>query len=385
MQTMTSCPHTATRVWSRFHTFSRLFARYLDSLDSIEGKENMASQLSKWESEDGNQRNVPTRVREVQIDGLAVLKIVKHCDENLPTMVAGSLLGLDVNGVLEVTYAYPFPAPTKSSDSERGEGNTEAELDGGEYQIEMMRMLRDVNVDNNCVGWYQSMYLGTMCTNEVVDSQYSYQSSEELSDNCVVIMYDPIRSTKGNLVLKAYHLSEEYLHVRRHRSNEFIRPSDILVELPLKIKNSGHVSAFLRCLEDSHKNELDCDFDPLSMAGGESQTEKHLDLLSNWMDELMDEQRRFQQYSKIAAKPRQDYVRWINKRVSENKERREQGEQEYSLSFDHSGLKPMPDAPPRVEPLLMIGQLDRYCKQMNEHVDNSFHKLIMASQLNASV
>ena len=87
----------------------------------------MSSQLSKWESEDGNQRNVPTRVREVQIDGLAVLKIVKHCDENLPTMVAGSLLGLDVNGVLEVTYAYPFPAPTKSSDADRGEGNTEAE------------------------------------------------------------------------------------------------------------------------------------------------------------------------------------------------------------------------------------------------------------------
>jgi len=348
----------------------------------------MADKLAQWETEgSAAQRTYTQRVREVQIDGLAVLKITKHCDENLPTMVAGSLLGLDVNGVLEVTYAYPFPAPARSGDPDHGgeAASAAAEMDGGEYQIEMMRMLRDVNIDNNCVGWYQSMFLGTMCTNEVVDSQYSYQSSEELSDNCVVIMYDPVRSKHGHLSLKAYRLSDDYLSLRRSRSNEFIKPSEILEELPLKIKNSGHVSAFLRCLEDSHKNELDCDFDPLSMTGGETQMEKHLDLLSNWMDELMDEQRRFQQYSKIAAKPRQDYVRWINKRVAENKERREAGEQEYSLSFDHSGMKPMPEAPPRTEPLLMIGQLDRYCKQMNEHVDNSFHKLIMASQLNASL
>ena len=121
------------------------------------------------------------------------------------------------------------------------------------------------------------------------------------------------------------------------------------------------------------------------MVAGETYTEKHLDLLGNWMDELMEEQRRFQQYSKIAAKPRQDYIRWLNKRVQDNLERRENGEPDYSLCFDHSNLKPMPEAPPRGEPLLMLGQLDRYCKQMNEHVDNSFHKLIMASQINASV
>lgn len=32
----------------------------------------------------------------------AVLKIIKHCTESLPQMVAGSLLGLDQTGVLEV-------------------------------------------------------------------------------------------------------------------------------------------------------------------------------------------------------------------------------------------------------------------------------------------
>lgn len=32
----------------------------------------------------------------------AVLKIIKHCTESLPQMVAGSLLGLDQAGTLEV-------------------------------------------------------------------------------------------------------------------------------------------------------------------------------------------------------------------------------------------------------------------------------------------
>ena len=54
---------------------------------------------------------VPPPIKEVIIDGLAVLKIVKHCSESMPTLVAGSLLGLDTNGKLEITYSYSFPQP----------------------------------------------------------------------------------------------------------------------------------------------------------------------------------------------------------------------------------------------------------------------------------
>ncbi len=106
-------------------------------------------------------------------------------------------------------------------------------------------------MDNNCVGWYTSMYLGTICTNDIVQYQYNYQSSEELSENSVVIMYDPIVSTKGVLVLKAFRLSKTFLEMKRSKSNQFIRPSEILEELPLKIRNVGHVSAFLRCIQDT--------------------------------------------------------------------------------------------------------------------------------------
>ena len=73
------------------------------------------------------------------------MKIVKHCHDALPAMVTGSLLGLAVDGgVLEITHA--FPSPDNGKDDEIDD----------EFQLEMMRMLREVNVDNNCVGWYRS-------------------------------------------------------------------------------------------------------------------------------------------------------------------------------------------------------------------------------------
>ena len=44
----------------------------------------------------------------MHLDGLAVLKIIKHCSENFPEAVAGSVLGLDVQDTLEVTHRFAF-------------------------------------------------------------------------------------------------------------------------------------------------------------------------------------------------------------------------------------------------------------------------------------
>lgn len=186
-------------------------------------------------------------VREVVIDLLTALRIVKHCSEN--QTVAGSLLGLDVDGVLEVTYSFAFPQP--KSENYSYEGGAE-ELDGAEYQMEMLKMLRDVNIDNNCVGWYQSMNMGTICTSDVVTYQYNYQNAEELSENSIVLMYDTTLSKRGDLVLKAFRLSEKFMELKRSKKNKYIRPAEILEELPLKIRTTGHISGFVRCLQDTH-------------------------------------------------------------------------------------------------------------------------------------
>lgn len=54
-----------------------------------------------------------------------VLKIIKHCKENLPSLVTGQLLGLDFDGKLEVTNCFPFPQQKDDTD---GDG-------GAEYQV----------------------------------------------------------------------------------------------------------------------------------------------------------------------------------------------------------------------------------------------------------
>lgn len=321
-------------------------------------------------------------VREVHIDGVAVMKIMKHCNENLPTMVAGSILGIDVDGILEVTYSYPFPAPKVHTDNAAAdEGEAVDEMDSTEYQIEMMKMLRDVNMDNNCVGWYQSAFMETIHTNDVISYQYSYQCSDELSDNSVVIMYDPIQSRKGQLVLKAFRLSEEFIRLKRDKINAFIKPSNILQELPVRIKNDAHISAFLRCFEDSHRQEIDCSFDPLSMATSDMYLEKRMELVNGWMDDLVQEQQKFQAHTKNVAKPRTEHIRWLNKTIQENVDRREAGDPLLPLSFESSGLRPVPEAPSRVEPLLLIGQLDRYCDQITSDTLATSTKLFMAAQM----
>lgn len=43
------------------------------------------------------------------------------------------------------------PVPVQSSSRQDDE---EGDPDGATYQLEMMRCLREVNVDNNTVGWY---------------------------------------------------------------------------------------------------------------------------------------------------------------------------------------------------------------------------------------
>jgi hypothetical protein len=55
------------------------------------------------------------------------------------------------------------------------EEEDEVEADGANYQLEMMRCLREVNVDNNTVGCYQSTYMGSFQTVELIETFLNYQ------------------------------------------------------------------------------------------------------------------------------------------------------------------------------------------------------------------
>merc|ERR1711865_738748 len=165
---------------------------------------NFAAALDQEKTGDGQEK-----LDSVELDGLVVLKIVKHCKEHLPQLVTGQLLGLDYGGTLEVTNCFPFPSSTEGADEELAE-------DGAEYQYDMMRCLREVNVDNNTVGWYQSTYLGSHITESMVTTQYSYQES---IPKCVCLVFDPLQQSQGKLGIRALRLSHDFMEL--YKGGEF--------------------------------------------------------------------------------------------------------------------------------------------------------------------
>ena len=107
----------------------------------IEKYYNQLPPLEYYDEED-------TTLTQVQVDGLVVIKIMKHSREHFPEIVAGALLGLDIGSTLDVTNSFPFPKTVQQ------EGETQDSTPDEAFQMEMMRCLRDINVDNN-IGWYR--------------------------------------------------------------------------------------------------------------------------------------------------------------------------------------------------------------------------------------
>lgn len=54
-------------------------------------------------------KDAETPMRQVQVEGQVILKIVEHCKAAMPNLVTGQLLGLDIGQTLEVTDCFPFP------------------------------------------------------------------------------------------------------------------------------------------------------------------------------------------------------------------------------------------------------------------------------------
>ncbi|KAM9807299.1 eukaryotic translation initiation factor 3 subunit H isoform 2-T2 [Syngnathus typhle] len=194
-------------------------------------------------------------VKQIQIDGLVVLKIIKHYEEGQSSeVVQGVLLGLVVDDRLEITNCFPFPQHTED----------DADFDEVQYQMEMMRSLRHVNIDHLHVGWYQSTYYGSFVSRALLDSQFSYQHAIEES---VVLIYDPIKTAQGSLSLKAYRLTPKLMEICKEKdfTPEGLKKANIgfdhmFEEVPIVIKNSHLINVLMWELEDkstvADKHEL---------------------------------------------------------------------------------------------------------------------------------
>lgn len=142
------------------------------------------------------------------------MKIVRHCASSFPTAATGSIVGMDLEGVLEISNTFPFPAvEVASNDNHANDASSLAAAAPRAkaniaYQNEMIRHLKEVNVDANNVGWYTSATMGNFINLHFVENQYHYQKD---NDKTVALVYDASRSSQGALSLRAFKLSPVFM------------------------------------------------------------------------------------------------------------------------------------------------------------------------------
>jgi len=315
----------------------------------------------------------------VQLDGLVALKIIKHCKENLPELVTGQLLGLDVGTTLEVTNCFPYPSKTGEEDEEPQDSN----LGGAEYQIEMMRCLREVNVDNNTVGWYSSTYMGSFISEGSIETQYNYQ--EKINKKCVMLVYDPLKTSQGILTLKAFRLTLAFMELYKNQSftkeslsKSGVSYNDIFEEVPVKIHNSPLIKALL--LELAEEANIESDFERLNLSINPF-LEKNLEFLVECLEDLGTEQNKFQFYQRQIQRQQAQQAAWLQKRKAENSIRKQNNEELLPETDPTNAIFKSISEPSRLESLLITNQINNYCKQINHFAGNSFTKIFLVGEL----
>lgn len=158
------------------------------------------------------------------------MKIIKHCSQRFPTTATGALVGMDVNGTLEITNTFPLPiieipqeAHYEGQHINTAAAAPRAKANTG-YQAEMIRMLREVNIDAQSVGWYTSANMGNFCNSNFVENQYYYQ--KDLNERTVALVNDVSRSSQGALSLRAFRLSPQFMTA--YKENKFTTEKSVV-------------------------------------------------------------------------------------------------------------------------------------------------------------
>ena len=360
-------------------------------------------------------------LREVQIEALVAMRIIKHATTTFPTPATGFIVGMDVNTQLQVTNSFPFPAavpdtPAPTDPYHQTDANTLAAAaprakSNVSYQNEMIKFLREVNVDAQTVGFYTSTSMGNFVNQNFIENQYFYQRAAD--EKTVALVFDSAKSSQGSLSLKAYRLSPSFMTAYKEgkftteryvfrlkpliqiymvltfcllslqKSN--FRYQDILVELPVQIHNSHLLTSFLHQLPRPPAEKTALDF-PSSLADLSHDPnispnplapnlesldlsidpflEKTCDLLLDSIENHQTEQNNAQYYQRSLAREQAKIQQWQQKRKQENALRTQQ-KQPLLPEDEWQKLFKLPQEPSRLELLLVGRQVEQYARQVD--------------------
>ncbi|CAO1637147.1 unnamed protein product [Parajaminaea phylloscopi] len=349
----------------------------------------------------------PTSIR---LDGLALTKLVKHSRDSHPHTATGLLLGLDLEGALEVTNLFGLPrsslrADDHDNDSRTTSGAQPAASAASKHITTTLSLLSSVNADANPVGIYISSFLGFGSTftsqalealkvvGKLMDKEGSTTGKKgDGLERAVVLVHDLAQSAQGNTVVKAYRLSADF--VAAVKTNDFTAKglidhrltfASIFHELPLSLHNTALLDAFISTLS-TPQAPLESIL-PASSSSFLSQppraaientysnlTLAHTPVLSSALEQTLEQVDEylseagnvgFQSRQLVREKTRLEAA--ISRRKAENTVRVSQGLQPLPAAEEERRLeKLLKSDPNRLETTLMLGALDAKARRTAE-------------------
>jgi translation initiation factor 3 subunit H len=290
-----------------------------------------------------------TTLNEVVVDGLVLMKIVKHCKDRLPEPAIGQLVGVDKGPVLEVTNCFALPPAT---------GDEESDLGFHQFSLDMLRSFREVHLDCNTVGWYSTAYAESLFMDaDSIAAQFDWQTLR--GPKSVMLVFDPLRTTQeSSLAIRAYRLKQSFLALYKASTTFTVENlqqagvsfRDIMEEVPIKVRNPAIVHAYLHELDGTPALQPDRARFDLSIY---SFLEKNLEFMVDCMDHLKVEHGKFQSYQRAVTRQK----------------KREEKEEDTNAK--------VPQQPRQLETLLLSSQIASFCDQINRSASQSITKLFL--------
>mmetsp|Transcript_21433 Transcript_21433/g.26386 ORF Transcript_21433/g.26386 Transcript_21433/m.26386 type:complete len:339 (-) Transcript_21433:8-1024(-) len=285
----------------------------------------------------------------VEMDALVFLQIMKHCRQHAPQPVTGQLLGMDVGNVLQLTHSFGYVQ--KGSEVENA-----AQIDEGvQFQMDTLRKLREVNVDSNTVGWYQTTHLGQFINKDVIHSQHGFQTEIPRS---VLVVYDSLQAAIGKPSFKALQLTKEFMEMYgasyaapKADLFEMMSVNEMFVEIPIVVTASPLAECFLldwsimSPLATSQVDTLDVE--------NQAFFEKNVQLLSSALANLAEEQQKMAQYERNAGR---------------------KGDDKGKGKGGYRQAQPQP-----LDTMVLSKQIQNYCKAINNYAGDAFSKVYLVS------
>lgn len=201
------------------------------------------------------------------------------------------------------------------------------------------------------------------------------------------MIYDTAKSARGFLTVKAYRLTPQAIQM--YKENEFtpevlrtlkIGYETLFVEIPVVIKNSTLTNIMMSEVEEMVPEEDGAKFLDLGTA---TVLETQLRCLMDRVDELNQEAIKFNRYQHMVIRQQQDKNRMLQKRAQENAARAAKDEPPLPDDDINKLMRPLP-VPPRLNPMIVAGQINTYSEHISQFCAQSLAKLYITQSLQSA-